>query len=87
MIPTDFPESNMTFKSPPDMPGTCEDVRGYMGQVKGGPFDGAQHTVVAWQPTEEEIHRMANGEPIYLSVIGNLPPHYLCMSYEEAVEQ
>lgn len=76
----------MTFKSPPDLPGSCEDVRGFMGNVQGGIFDGTSQVVVAWQPTEEDIKKINTGQPIYLSVMGNLPPHYVCMSFEEACQ-
>lgn len=84
MIPSDFDESNMTFRSPEDLEGSCLEIKGYVGEVQGGIFDGSPQMIVAWMPTEEEFDLINEGCPIFLSVIGGLPPHRLCVSFEEA---
>lgn len=86
MIPADFPESNMTFKRPPDMEESqCLDVRGYVAPIKGGSLDGARVIVTAWQPDEEERKAIAEGKPIFMSSIGVLPPHFLTTEFAAAI--
>lgn len=84
MEPINFPEANVVFGSPEDLKGSCQDIKGYAGEVKGGVFDGSVQIIVAWQPTQWDIERIVAGRPIFLSVIGSLPPHRMCMSFEEA---
>ena len=83
MTPCDFPEANTTFTSPPDLEGSCRDIRAFHGQAQGGIFDGAPQVVVAWRPSDEELRRINEGQPIFLSVMGGLPPHYVGTSFEE----
>ena len=85
MTPVHFPEVNITFESPTDLPGSCSPIQGYMGVVQGGVFDGSAHIVVAWHPSPEDLEKINAGHPVFLSVIGHLPPHFLCMSFGEAV--
>lgn len=77
MSPTDFPEANTTFGPPRDLEESqCHSIRAYKGVVKGGSCDGTPLTVVAWMPTAEELLALAHGQPLYISFLGGLPPHF-----------
>lgn len=85
MIPADFPEANASFRAPVDLEESqCATIPAYRGQVVGGSVDGCDLVVVAWRPTHAELTRINLGLPIFLTVIGGLPPHYLSTSFEEA---
>lgn len=85
MIPTEFPESNIKFKPPPDLEESqCGVIPGFTGEVVGGSCDGCPLTVVAWRPTAEELEAINNGAPIFLSIIGGLPPHFLTTDFNLA---
>jgi hypothetical protein len=87
MNPIDFPETNTTFGPPAGMTESqVQPVPAYCGQVRGGSCDGVEAVVVAWRPTREEIEQIAAGSPIYLTMIGGLPPHFLTTSFEEATK-
>jgi len=79
-----FPESNCVFKSPPDLEGSCQEIRAYQGQCTSGIFDGAMQCITAWRPSEHDMEMMRRGNPIYLTVMGGLPPHRLSTSFNEA---
>ena len=86
MIPFDFPEANSSFRAPSDLDESqCMTISAYIGIVKGGSIDGAQQVVVAWKPTEAEILKIVQGEPIFLAMLGGLSPHYLCMDFHTAI--
>jgi hypothetical protein len=86
MNPTDFPEANAKFRAPPDLTEQqVMTVSGYCGPAAGGSLDGAQLCVTCWKPTEEEVELIKRGQPIFLSFLGGLPPHFPCMSFKEAV--
>lgn len=83
MIPIDFPQTNTVLKSPPDLEGSCQEIRAYQGEVVGGIWDGSQVVVTAWKPSPEELEELNNGGSVFLHVMGGLPPHYVCTSFEE----
>ena len=86
MIPIKFPEANTTFGAPSDMDESqVMTIPGFAGQVTGGSCDGMPVVVVAWRPTPEELRDIVDGKPIFLSVFGGLPPHYMATSFEQAV--
>lgn len=85
MTPAEFPESNATFKSPPDLPGSCAPIKGLICEAKGGIWDGSMQVVVAWKPSPQELQDLNEGGVIYLSVMGGLPPHFLCTRITEAI--
>jgi hypothetical protein len=60
-------------------------VTAFIGKVAGGSVDGAQLIVTAWKPSAVELDDLKNGRPIFLSVIGGLPPHFLTTDFERAI--
>lgn len=88
MIPSaDFPESNTHFTKPKELDESqCLDIKAFVGSVEGGSMDGTPIIVLAWQPNEQEIDRINQGSPVYLSIMGNiLPPHMLTVNFKEAI--
>lgn len=85
MNPTKFPQANAVFKTPPDLDESqCGEISAFVHIIRGGCVDGAHQTVVAWQPSEKEIADIVAGKPIFLSVLGGLPPHYLSTDFQSA---
>ncbi len=60
-------------------------VPAYVCQIDQGSLDGLQLVVVAWVPDVTDLERLNSGLPVYLSVLGGLPPHFLSTAFEEAV--
>jgi hypothetical protein len=86
MQPAEFPESNAKFRHPDDLDESqCYTISGYLGKRIGGNLDGADFVVVAWKPSPEDLDRLNAGHPIYLSCLGGLPPHFLTMSFNDAI--
>jgi len=87
MSPVKFEQSNCEFGPPSDLhESQCMRIPGFKGQVNNGKsVDGAPLVVVAWKPSEEELIRLKEGHPIYLSVIGGLFPHFLTTDFKEAI--
>lgn len=85
MNPIHFPEANRQFNPPPDLDESqCMAVPAYVGEVKQGSVDGVTIVVVAWQPNAQDIKRIIEGNPIYLSCVGGLPPHFLTTDFHSA---
>lgn len=85
MIPTAFKEANMNYGPPSDLEESqCHTICAYGGTIVGGSIDGMTVSVVAWKPTAAELESIKSGEPIFLSVIGRLPPHFLSTSFHQA---
>lgn len=61
-------------------------IRAFHGVVKGGSCDGQSVTVVAWQPSVEELLALAHGQPLYLSFFGGLPPHMVTTHFDQAAQ-
>lgn len=86
MSPTVFDEINCNFTPPPTLEESqCAQIRGYHGVVERGSLEGAKVIVVAWKPSDEDLMRLLNGSPVFLSVFGGLPPHMLTTSFAEAI--
>lgn len=86
MTPVAFAQANTRFGPPPDLAESqCMTIQGYVGTIQGGSLDGSTVVVVAWKPTAEEIARINQGQPIYLSFIGGIPPHFPCMDFDSAI--
>ena len=60
-------------------------VPAYCASIKGGSLDGSNIVVVAWQPDADDIARIVAGEPIFLSMIGSLAPHFLTTKFNDAI--
>lgn len=60
-------------------------IYAHLTEAKSGSVDGDKIVVVAWQPNEIDLERLRNGAPIFLSVLGGLPPHFLTTDFKEAV--
>lgn len=85
MTPVDFREHNTRFGPPEGLEESqCQSIPAYVHTVQGGSCDGVQQVVVAWRPTPEELVVLEQGGPIYVAVLGGLPPHYLCVDFHEA---
>jgi hypothetical protein len=85
MNPVNFPEANSLFGAPAGLDEKqVATIRAFQHEIVGGSCDGLKQVVVAWKPTETELARIAAGEPIFISMIGCLVPHYLSTSFHEA---
>jgi hypothetical protein len=85
MIATTFPEANSNFRRPTDMTAEqCVSIPTYKGVVESGSCAGHKLVVVAWKPTPEELEVIVAGGPIFLSVLGGLPPHFLTACFAHA---
>ena len=86
MTPVSFPEANCNFKAPPDLEESqCMTIPAYKGIIERGSVEGAPIVVVAWKPSIEELEILKRGGPIFLSMLGGLPPHFLTTQFEEAI--
>ena len=85
MSPVEFKEVNAKYKAPEGLAESqVMTIPAFRGDIVGGSMDGEAMVVVAWKPDGLEISRLLAGEPVYLSVIGGLPPHFLSTSFQEA---
>lgn len=85
MTPTSFPEVNKIFRPPNDLAESqCGAIPAHVGIIQGGSMDGSIQVVVAWKPSAEEIDAIIEGKPVFLSVIGGLPPHFLTTNFHAA---
>ncbi len=76
MTPCEFPQANTIYGPPDDLDESqCQRIHAHKGQAQGRSMDGAEFVVVAWQPNLADLHRLAAGYPIYLTMIGGLAPH------------
>ncbi|HEV2692263.1 MAG TPA: hypothetical protein VG347_05150 [Verrucomicrobiae bacterium] len=86
MIPVTFPQANARFGPPPELDGSqCLTIPAYLGKVAGGSLDGSDVVVVAWKPSPDEIELLKAGQPILLSSVGGLTPHFLTLDFEKAI--
>lgn len=85
MTPIDFPEANRIFGAPKELAESqCMKISAYVGEITQGSVDGLAVVVVAWKPNQEDIQRMIQGHPIYLSTMGGLLPHFLTTDFHSA---
>jgi len=81
MTPVVFDEANVVFGPPPGMSESqCASIPACAYEMIGGPLDGCRMVVVAWKPDAKDLEDLNKGSPVFLSVIGGLPPHYLTTS-------
>jgi len=87
MIPSKFEQSNKVFVPPTDLdPEQCQPIHAYLGAVQGGSCDGVALVVTAWTPTPQELADLNAGNPVFLSCVGGLPPHFLTTRFEQAIK-
>lgn len=78
MTPAHFPEANTKLGPPPGLDEShVQSVPALVGNVRGGPHDGATLVTVAWKPNEQDLAALNAGGLVYLFCIGGLPAHYL----------
>ena len=88
MMPLEFQGTNITFQLPADLSGQktkARAIRGRILQLNKGPLDGLAVAVVAYKPSPLDISRILAGQPIYISFLGGVAPHYLSTALEEAL--
>lgn len=87
MTPVEFSEANASFTAPDGLDETqVQSIPGFQGVVERGSLEGLRMIVVAWKPDEAELQQINSGSPIYLTVLGGLPPHFLSTSFAEATK-
>jgi hypothetical protein len=85
MIPTDFEGTNAKFGAPPDMAESqVATIPVFVSTVNRGSCEGARLVVAAWKPTPDELRQLNDGNPVFLSCLGGLPPHFLTTNLAEA---
>lgn len=62
----------------------CARIPAYTGIIEGGSWDGQSITVVAWRPSLADLEAMSLGKPVYLTVLGSLPPHVMTTDFRHA---
>lgn len=86
MKPVNFEQANIICGPPPGMEESqVMRVSAYRGEAEQGSVDGLELIVVAWRPDDEELERIKNGSPIFLTCMGGLLPHFLSTRFEEAI--
>lgn len=76
MSPSNFPESNIVFKRPPDMDASqCFDIHGWQGEIDSGSLEGMPCTMVAYELDKEDLERLNNGGKIYMLLFGRMMMH------------
>jgi hypothetical protein len=83
----EFSEANRTIGAPAGFEETqVQPARVYCGIAEGGSCDGVPISVVAWQPTPEEILNIIGGGPIYVTMMGGVAPHFVTTSFDQATK-
>lgn len=88
VMPLEFKGTNVTFQLPSDLSNSktkARPIRGKIIQMNKGPLDGLAVAVVAYKPSPLDVSRILAGEPIYISFLGGVAPHYLSTALEEAI--
>lgn len=87
MTAIEFPEANTRFGPPAGLDeAQVRPCVGHVREIVGGSCDGLPQVIVAWKPSNEDVKRIIDGELIYLSCIGSLPPHFLTTSFVAATQ-
>ena len=85
MMPINFPESNKVFGPPEDLTESqVSRIPAYVGENRTGSCDGLPCVVVAWKPEPRELAALNEGSPVFLTILGGLPPHFLTTNFAEA---
>lgn len=85
MIPAAFPEANAYFGPPSGMAESqCSPICAYHGMLTSGSLDGSQIIITAWKPEPHELKMLNEGHPIFLTMVGGLPPHMVTTDFNAA---
>lgn len=85
MTPVDFPQANVPFCAPAGLAESqVMTIKAYVGTITTGSLDGSVVVVTAWLPTPEELAMLNQGQPLYLSFLGGLPPHFPTVDFHSA---
>ena len=86
MKPLDFNQVNAVFGPPAEIEETqVHRIPAYVGTVERGSCEGARLVVVAWLPNEAERELIAQGMPVFVSMLGGLAPHFLSVDFNQAI--
>jgi len=86
VIPAKFDQSNQVLIPPGEFDeNQCKPIHACVGKAVGGSCDGARVVITAWKPTDDELYDIMQGNPIFLTCIGGLQPHFLSTSFEQAI--
>lgn len=85
MTPSLFEEANTLFRPPFDLEESqCMSIAAHVSEVTSGSMDGVKQIVVAWLPTGEDLKRLQQGDPLYITFMGVMPPHYPSTNFHDA---
>lgn len=85
MTPIDFPGTNCTYGPPADMAEEqVRSIRARVADIRGGSCDGLKMVIVAHMPTPEELEQIKAGNPIFITMVGGLSPHFLTTNLSDA---
>ncbi len=85
MTPTHFEQANRQYGPPPSLTeGQCRTISAHVCEAANGSVDGAFMVVTAWKPNERELAALNAGQPVFLTCLGGLPPHFITTSFQEA---
>ena len=80
-----FPQAT-TFFGPP--PGLSESqvkmIPAFIGTVQRGSMEGSAMVITAWKPSPDDLARLNQGDPIFLTFLGSLPPHMVSTDFDIA---
>lgn len=67
----DFPDANLTLMKPKSMTDEeCAPMTAYRGRDE----DGHAYVLSQWMPNKEDLEAINAGRPIFLKILGSVPP-------------
>lgn len=86
MQPINFPEANASMSAPPGFSAEqVATVRAFLGHIRAGTCKGNKLCITAWKPNAQELALLNKGQPIFVSFIGGMPPHFLTVTWGQAI--
>lgn len=87
MKPVNFPQATADLGPPPGLAESqVQTVPSFMGIVQRGSLEGSPMVVTAWQPDQADLERLNQGQPVFLTFLGGLPPHMASTDFETAIQ-
>lgn len=87
MTPAQPPVANKFYTAPESMEESqVGSIHAFESVVpSGNNLEGSPFVVTAWKPSPDELRRLNEGGPVYLTYMGGgLAPHFLSASFAEA---